>query len=308
MKICHNVGLLVLVFGLISPTVWAWSANGHGDIAVAALDRLPNVLQDEYRPVLMSGPWVRGDISWRTAAARASAWPDRVRDMPVRKLFGQYGSGKVPGALHSYRKLTTSDWHYTNALFIDASGQIVEAAKGTTARACPPSRDGKLLTVWPDLLVAYEQSTDPRDKAIILAFLLHMAADAYQPLHLMGSLDSNCRHDRGGNAFCVAPVVGFKAGLRCRDSLHFLWDQGFGVFAGDVQAGTHFRGDVRDLSVAITQVRRIAPQVYPRKSEQPTSTRYKSRSQRHVADMAEHASAHLAASLEFLAKNPRRRL
>lgn len=134
-----------------------------------------------------------------------------------------------------------------------------------------------------------------------MAFLLHMVGDAYQPLHLLGSLDSSCRHDRGGNAFCVAPIVGFKAGLRCRDSLHFLWDQGFGAFADDIRIGKDFRGDVRDLSVAVKLVRRVAAEVYPRKSEQPTSKSYETRSRRQVADMAQRASAHLAATLEFLA-------
>lgn len=297
----YSRALLFLLALFICPVVWSWSANGHGDIAIAALNQLPKDAQDDYRQLLMAGTWARGDISWRTAAARASAWPDRIRDMPLRKLFGQYGSGKVPPALQAYRKFNTSDWHYTNALFIDANGKVVESSSKASAAACPPARNGKLLQVWPDLLVAYQQTKDPRDRAIVLAFLLHMVGDAYQPLHLLGSLDSSCRHDRGGNAFCVAPIVGFKAGLRCRDSLHFLWDQGFGAFADDIRIGKDFRGDVRDLSVAVKLVRRVAAEVYPRKSEQPTSKSYETRSRRQVADMAQRASAHLAATLEFLA-------
>ena len=296
---CRWLALILCWF--FSSLAWSWSANGHGDIAIAALKRLPELDQAEFRKILTAGPWTKGTESWRTHAARAAAWPDRIRDMPIRKVFGQYGSGTVPSALQPHRKRSTSDWHYTNALFLDAAGRVVEASPGGSGASCPPASDGRLLAIWPSLFAAYEQSKDPRDQAIILAFLLHFAADAYQPLHLMGSLDTNCRHDRGGNAFCVAPVVGFKAGLRCRDSLHFLWDQGFGAFADQLPPAKHFRGDPRDLSVAVAAVQRIGRQVYPQKSERPESASYQNRSRGHTAEMAQRASAHLAAALKLLA-------
>lgn len=293
--------LLFFLCWLASPPTWGWSAKGHGDIAIAALEQLPKSTQLEYQQILAAGPWAKGGVSWRSNAARAAAWPDRVKGMPLRKVFGQYGSGKVPAVWQSYRKRPTGDWHYSNTLFLDSAGRVVEAATGGATKTCPPARDGRLLTVWPSLFTAYEQARDSRDKAIVLAFLLHLVADAYQPLHLMGSLDASCAHDRGGNAFCVAPVVGFKAGLRCRDSLHFVWDQGFGAFAEDVVPAKGFRGDVRDLSVAVTRVQRIARQVYPQKSEQPTSATYQKRSRRQVGQMAQRASAHLAAALKSIA-------
>lgn len=302
MKVQNCRWLALIICWFVSQLAWSWSANGHGDIAISALEKLPEAEQREYQQILTAGPWSKGAASWRSHAARAAAWPDRIRDMPLRKVFGQYGSGKVPSALQAYRKRSTSDWHYSNALFLDAAGQVVEASNGGSGTSCPPATDGRLLAVWPNLFTAYGQTSDPRDKAIILAFLLHMAADAYQPLHLMGSLDTNCRHDRGGNAFCVGPVVGFKAGLRCRDSLHFLWDQGFGAFAEEeLLPAKQFRGNVRDLSVAVTAVKRIGSQVYPKKSESPDSASYQRRSHLHAVEMAQRAGAHLAAVLQSLA-------
>jgi hypothetical protein len=301
MKLRLLAWLPFVVLLSLSPVAWGWSAKGHGEIAVAALERLPKPLQDEYRTVLMAGPWAKGDISWRTAAMRAAAWPDRVKDMPLRKLFGQYGSGKVPAALQSYRKPSTADWHYTNALFIDTKGRLVEATANAAGKSCPPARQGELLTIWPTLFTAYKQATDPRDKAIVLAFVLHFVGDAYQPLHLLGSLDDSCRQDKGGNAFCVGPVVGFKAGLRCRDNLHYLWDQGFGAYKEDLTVGK-FRGDARSLDAAVKEVRRIATEVYPKKPADIQSAAYKNRSSRHARQMAQLASAHLAAALQNLGR------
>ena len=61
----------------------------------------------------------------------------------------------------------------------------------------------------------------------VLAFLLHLSADVYQPLHTFSGFDEQCRSDRGGNAVCVERVSTAKA---CKVNLHTLWDRGFGVF------------------------------------------------------------------------------
>lgn len=294
--------LCVTVMAWIAPPddVWAWSYQGHGDIAVAALEQLPGSARSDYAEILLAGPWAKGNISWRAAAARAAAWPDRIRDLPLRKLFGQYGSGKVPAALQKYRKESTASWHFSNALFIDSSGRVLEAGPQSAGKSCPPAREGKLLEVWPNLFEAYQQVKDPRDKALVIAFILHLGADAYQPLHLMGSLDANCRHDRGGNGFCTMPLVGFQAGKRCKESLHYQWDQGFGVFAGDVEAVGRFRGDVRSLDPALHEVRQVAPSVYPTKVGGAESPVYANQSKRLVTRMTRLASEHLAATLVFL--------
>lgn len=292
---------VLLLCWLVNPSAWGWSADGHGDIAIAALEQLPAPTQRAWQQVLAEGPWAKRNASWRSHAARAAAWPDRVRSVPLNRLFDQYGSGKVPDALRSYRRLPTSDWHYTNTLFMDANGQLVKAGAAKNSGAtCPPAPGGRLLEVWPKLFVAYEAAQDPRDKAIILAFVLHFVGDAYQPLHLLSSLDARCRHDRGGNAFCITPSPGFKAGLRCRDNLHFLWDQGFGAFKEKLTPAQHFRGEARDLAAAVNAVRRIAAQVYPAEPQQVESATYQSRSRRQVAELAPLASAHLAAALKSL--------
>lgn len=290
--------IFVLVFWPVWS--WAWSAAGHGDIAIAALEQVPEKKRKEFQSILMEGPWAKGNISWKTAASRAAAWPDRIRDMPLRKLFGQYGSGSVPPALQAYRKDSTKEWHYVNTLFIDTSGRILEATQNASAKSCPPAQEGMMLEIWPHLFKAYEQAKDPRDKAIVLSFILHMVGDAYQPLHVLGSVDGGCRHDRGGNGFCTAPIVGFQAGLRCRESLHYLWDQGFGVFADDISSKARFSGDPKSLTPALKEVRKVAESVYPKKSESPTSESYKNRSRKHVETVAKKASEHLAAALKTL--------
>jgi len=293
--------LLWCGIALVPVSAWSWSAKGHGDIALAAVEALPESLQAEYRELLQTGPWAKGNPGWRTAVARAAAWPDRIRDEPLRKLFGRYGSGKVPTALTAYRQAGTNDWHYTNALYLSRQGKLLPASTDKNP-SCPPAAQGRLLQVWPDLVVGYGEVKDPRDRALLLVFILHLLGDAYQPLHLMASLNDDCKHDRGGNAYCLTPTRGFHPTQRCDQSLHFLWDQGFGAFDGDLPSAGKFRGDPLDLTRALARAKAIAPDVYPRKPEQTQEGNYRKRGRLQVEQSGGLAVSHLTALLLQLAK------
>jgi hypothetical protein len=295
------LGWCLCWIALVPVSAWSWSAKGHGDIAVAAVEALPESVQAEYRQLLQTGPWTKGNPSWRTAVARAAAWPDRMRDEPLRKLFGRYGSGKVPAALVAYRQANTNDWHYTNALYLSSQGKLLPASTDKNP-SCPPAAQGRLLQVWPDLVAAYRQTADPKDKALVLAFILHLLADAYQPLHLMASLNESCKHDRGGNAYCVTPARGFHPAQRCEQNLHFLWDQGFGAFDGELPSATKFRGDSADLAVVIAQAKLAAPDVYPRQPAQAFEDKYRQHGRTQVERLGGLAVSHMAALLLELAK------
>jgi hypothetical protein len=297
-----KTALVAFLCLLVLPaSAWSWSAKGHGDIAVAALEDLPVQVREQYVDILRAGPWAKGKTRWQAIVSSAAAWPDRIRDEPLQRLFARYGSGKVPAALAAYHQKNTGDWHYTNALYLTPQGKIVAASTGENV-SCPPRAQGRLLQVWPDIVKAYGQVTDVKDKSLLLVFLLHLLADGYQPLHLMASLDENCKHDRGGNAFCLAPTRGFHPGQRCEQSLHFLWDQGFGVFDGDLDPGARFRGNARSLDGVVAQARSVAGDVYPSKPEQALRDQYTKRGRTQVGQLSGGAAAHLKALLLQLAR------
>ncbi len=94
------------------------------------------------------------------------------------------------------------------------------------ASRCRLPATGELIAVWPKLLEAYRQGTQAQ-RAVVLAFIVHLLADANQPLHTMAALDKACESDAGGNGFCLQ-----QKGGRCALNLHQLWDRGFGMFDG----------------------------------------------------------------------------
>ncbi len=307
---------LSILFILSAPTqLYAWSAEGHSAIAMNAISRLPHALQRTYFDILAHGPWVRGQVKHRgysTEAlnkliSKAAVWPDRVKQKRLIELFNLYGSGSVPLALKAYLNADTRQWHYENTLYWSAEGGLVAAQKGRRGH-CPPSFKGKLFQVWPLLFTAYKDTHDKRDKAIIVAYVLHLAADAYQPLHLFGSLNEQCHDDRGGNLYCVTPTVGFGAPSKeCKQNLHKTWDQGFGFFSSadnltnsKLKGRAKFLGDARDLSVVLTLAKPILDKIYPEKASDVLSPSYQASSMQVVERMSAYSTLHLVAALSLL--------
>lgn len=277
-----------------SAAAWAWSARGHSEIAAQAFEGLDLNQQQVLEQVLAAGPWGSRERNSKTKLRAAAVWPDRVREQTLQQLFKRHGSGKVPSQLREYRNETTAQWHYVNARFLTTTGRWVAA--GSKPNACPPQARGDLSDVWPQLLSAYSGAQDLRDKAILLAFVMHLAGDAYQPLHVSAALDENCRDDGGGNGYCVV-----ESGRRCKVNLHQLWDRGFGVFDGDWYAPTPFRGDVRSLSNSIAAD--PIPGLYPNNPHEALSATYQRKAARYVEQQASLAVAHLRQALMGLRAN-----
>lgn len=291
-----NLLAWILVIALsvsFSDEARAWSAPGHMQIAEAAFVGLSKQEQGALSSVLAAGPWVgKGNAPAQAHLARAAVWPDRIRDTSLQQIFQRHGSGRVPPALRSYRMHDTAQWHFVNARFLTPAGELVPAS--SRAQSCPPAAYGQLYDVWVPLLNAFTQANDVRDKAIILAFIMHMGGDAYQPLHTFAALDQHCDHDRGGNGYCVESAQG----KRCKTNLHQLWDRGFGVFDSKWQRDVQFNGDIRDL---YAQRLKDVVHIYPVSAESVHKPEYQRMAAETVRSQSVLAAAHLRAVLRELA-------
>lgn len=286
--------LTIALWATFSYEAGAWSAQGHTEIAAAAFDGLSKKEQGALAPLLAAGPWAgKAGTPAQVNFARAATWPDSIRDQSLQQLFERHGSGEVPEALQPYRSQGTAQWHFVNAYFLTSSGEIVRGA--SQAGGCPPKPYGRLYEIWTPLLDAFAQAEDKRDKAVILAFIVHIVGDAYQPLHTFAALDQHCEHDRGGNGYCV----GTANGKPCESNLHQLWDRGFGVFDSDWRRKVNFEGNVRDLDQG-AHLLNYAKQIYPPKPEVAQSFAYRRRSAERVRKQARLATAHMRAVLREL--------
>ena len=215
--------LLAMVLLAVMDSAYAWSKVGHEWIVQSAAMELDQNLLDKYDALLKEGIIVpplyyHAKVGERLGAI--SAWPDKIRNETLVEVFKQYGSGAVPPALLPWANKTSSEWHFTNQIYVNEKG-------GALGDKCKLSPSGDLINVWPALLESFKQVKTGRDKNIIVAFALHLAADAYQPLHLMSSVNKQCKPDRGGNNICL---IKGKSGKACPQNLHQLWDDGFETF------------------------------------------------------------------------------
>lgn len=274
---------------------WAWSAKGHTEIARAAFNQLTPAQQNAYSRLLKGNPISHARFSPSVQIGFLAHWPDRQRKPTLQQLFSRFGSGQVPVALSAWRQQNIRFWHFENTLYLDSRGRVLNASTKGGKGVCPPVRNGQLFQVWPALLQAYRQTDDARDKVLLLSLLLHLSGDAWQPLHVMAGLQSDCRHDAGGNGFCVKPAparfTGFKG--HCEHNLHQAWDEGFGVFSQSFEpASVKFDGKITNLEVVLKHHKRRAGDIYPTEPNPFDSAGYQNRARDITHSAASHAVAY----------------
>jgi hypothetical protein len=218
--------LAILLLSWFSPAALAWNTDGHVlivDLAVGGLspvkarevNRIARTLETTFetdeRLFLLKNYGTAADL------AKIASFPDTVRNVPLGELFAQWGQ-EVPEPLKHLSDADTGSWHYNNRAHYIGSDE---------APQCQVGNEINVGTVFPLLLESYELATEDVSKAILLAFIIHMEADAHQPLHTATSVDRQCNHDLGGNLFC-AEERGFTG--QCDTTLHGLWDEAVGLF------------------------------------------------------------------------------
>jgi hypothetical protein len=310
--------LVVSIFLIVSAfnaRCWAWTGDGHSAIARAAFQRLTTAEQQYYQTLLAAGPWVKPGLGEQNHLLEAIAWPDKVRILPLKYILTRYGSGEIPADLESFAKMSTQDWHYASHILINSEGKVLLSAGTGKLDICAPSTQGRLLTIWPTLVQTYQKMENPKDKAILLAFIAHMLTDAYQPLHLMASVNKSCDQDRGGNLYCISPSTGFflapekiaktekSRKSKCKKNLHSVWDKGMGVFKSELKNNQQFSADALSLSPALAHIAAVAEYIYPATPADFNLSIYQRKSRLMIEQLANQGSAHLHRLLVVLAKS-----
>ncbi|MDP6443404.1 MAG: S1/P1 nuclease, partial [Pirellulaceae bacterium] len=218
-KLCSVILLLALVAAPCS-NASGWNETGHWLIACIAYDSMSAELRSELVKTIRSHERFQQDFleamprSVRAADKatedkwiflRAAVWPDVAR--------GFDDDGK--------RRFHRSRWHYVNRpVFLSAADRVLLAGAGDQALSLPADYDEHDLNVAQaferSVAIFRDRRNSPRQRAIHLCWILHLAGDMHQPLHA-GSLFTPGRFresDRGGNLIPVGP----------EQSLHGLWD------------------------------------------------------------------------------------
>lgn len=204
--------LFLAVFALLPATpVSAWDDTGHKVSAYIAWQKMTPQARETTIKLLLAAPedshlsayYLSGS---RSREAReldlfmiASTWADIVRNRDFKVRYEKYNQGP---------------WHYADIFWKQLGGkaEMLESRSEGLAIA-------KLYDFEKNLK---DPSLSDAEKAINLAWFLHVAGDVHNPLHNASRVtDIEPQGDQGGNRFLLSPenAVGEN-----RVNLHSYWD------------------------------------------------------------------------------------
>jgi hypothetical protein len=204
-----TVGVLCLV----SFHSWAWNATGHRDVVIIAWSNLPAATQNAIGSILKQQTLIPNlqHLPAEEAWMAAALWPDELRDqaepkgtnVPAPRSLQQWLSRARTGE-------GTRRWHFADRNIAKPFNQPVH---GLLEQAL--NEQIRLLG---------DRSLTHEDRAVALAWVSHLVADAHPPLHTASRLDplNPGVLDAGGNT-----VIVLDAGRRPPEplSLHRWWDE-----------------------------------------------------------------------------------
>lgn len=203
---------LIVVLFTVS-VVRAWDDAGHKTIAYIAWQQMPPAAREKAFNILMSAPedadlsvfYLQDsrsqDLKRQELFMLASTWADIVRNPKFKNRFEKYHK---------------SNWHYADTFWTRENGQI---------KILPiTDEDGgkaveKLIEF--NQVLRNVQSSD-EEKAVALAWVLHLVGDIHQPLHTSARVtELEPKGDQGGNLFLLTPK---DTPREQSENLHWFWD------------------------------------------------------------------------------------
>lgn len=206
--------LILLIFCLMfAASVPAWDDAGHKLTMYIAWEQMSPAARERVVKILLSAP-EDSDLSVfylqdsRSTAAKqrelfmiAATWADIVRDKNFKTRNAKYHRG---------------NWHYQDTFWREVNGKV---------ELIPDMKSDAENAV--ERLFAFDKSLrdaaiSDSEKAIALAWILHLSGDIHQPLHTSGRVtEYDPKGDGGGNRFKLSPK-----GAKGDDdlNLHWFWD------------------------------------------------------------------------------------
>ncbi len=218
---------LIYVFFLcfvtaFSQNIFAWDDTGHKIAAYIAWERMSPSAREKAIKILLNAPEdsqimalhpTPPDIEISTYPIGARSKESKQRDffMIVAYWADIVRERKYPNR----NKFHHGTWHYLDTMWREVNGKV-EVVQDET-----PDKENAVERLFYFDKVLKDSAAKDADKAVALAWILHLGGDIHQPLHASGRLsaDDPKGGDQGGNTFSLSP----KDAPR-KENLHWFWD------------------------------------------------------------------------------------
>ncbi len=212
-KMSVKILLILAIAAIFVSSVLAWDDTGHKLTAYIAWEQMSPQARERAIKILLSAP-EDSDLSVfylqdsRSATAKqrelfmiTSTWADIVRNKDFKNRYAKYHHGT---------------WHYLDTFWREVNGKVELVPELESDKENAIER----LFVFDKML--RDSSAGDADKAIALAWILHIGGDIHQPLHDSARVtELDPKGDQGGNRFMLSPK---DAKGEDRVSLHWYWD------------------------------------------------------------------------------------
>lgn len=207
-----KISLFFSIFVLFSGSISAWDDTGHKVSSYIAWQQMSPEVREKVIGILLAAPEDSHlSVYYNAYESRsnevkkldlfmiAATWADIIRNRDFKTRYANYHK---------------SDWHYADIFWKQENGkaEILKDFPEESGKAIP-----KLYEIEKTLR---DDSVFDNEKAIALAWFLHIGGDIHNPLHNASRVtDSEPKGDQGGNMFYLTP----KDAPR-RMNLHSFWD------------------------------------------------------------------------------------
>ncbi|MEZ5308302.1 MAG: S1/P1 nuclease [Pyrinomonadaceae bacterium] len=206
--------LVLVVFStLLSAAAFAWDETGHKITAYIAWKQMKPEVREKVIELMLKAPEnsdlgkIFDSYNSRSDAAKklelflyAASWPDYIKNRNYKVRYSTYNHG---------------DWHYSDIFWkqMDRKAEILKNF---------PVESGKANAKLADFEKTLRDPKSPdAEKAIAIAWFIHVAGDIHQPLHNASRVtDSEKEGDQGGNMFVLRERTEKDFGV----NLHSYWD------------------------------------------------------------------------------------
>ena len=205
--------VLVLVASFFSSQALAWDDVGHKTTAYIAWQRMSPGAREAVIKILRAAP---EDSHLSAFYMNYGAEPEAMRKLEYFMLASTWADIVRDRAFENrQKKYHKSNWHYDDT-FWKQVGAKAEILTGFEEGGVAVSK----LTEF-DKVIRTAAASD-KDKAIAIAWIMHLTGDLHQPLHTSARVTATePKGDQGANLFLLTPQGTPREN---QQNLHWFWD------------------------------------------------------------------------------------
>jgi hypothetical protein len=213
MRTVFRAVLLGAALAAIPAMSFGWDDVGHKTTAYIAWQRMSPAAREAVIKILRTAP---EDSHLSAYYMQYGPEPEQTKKLEYFMLVATWADIVRDRAFENrQKKYHKSNWHYDDTFWKQVAGRA-EILSGF-------EEGGVAVDKLEDFeKVIRDASASDKDKAIAIAWIMHLTGDFHQPLHTSARVtDTEPKGDQGGNLFLLTPQGTPREN---QTNLHWFWD------------------------------------------------------------------------------------